>query len=756
MTAAGGRVASHEVTVRKLVSSRLGGSIFAGTLAGPAKSDEIRVVAAGNVMRGVEPTPGDAWLVVGAWKEDQRFGQQFHAARAYLIHPAGRKLAYFLAGRSPRIGQRFAERLQAALRGKLADALDGGDLLALSAALALRSPSRSVRLAADILETWQAAKAETALRCWLDGKGMDGFNLAGPALAALGHAARAALEANPYSLAGLVKSWPKLESFAWDLLSTDASAGPRRDRRRLVGAVDFTMKELIAADGGTAFGDDVLRAGVARCLRLTPASAAVRDALRFAEAERAILPLPSGTWRPQGCAMLEDGLAKRFASMANGSEPSVIQVPDAAAVDAILDSAPHAVRMLDAVHRATVLRCLQAPLAALAGTVGSAKADVLGAVGFAWEALGGRFEACAASGQASALLSRSVAREALTLGELLASAEQDPEDEGEDGPPPRGRPLDARTLLVVDDASTVPLGLWHRLVRAMRPGCRLLMAGDPDQPPPLGFGLVFHVLAHDGRTSAQLSPAGRKPRPGSLPAVAAAFSESRVPPMEAFRGPMDGAFLEPCSRSDLPAVTAQVVAALGGFGADHAVQVVAPGARGISGADDLNARFHAAHREANGTDLPSPSGDVEVRVVRGYQGCWFAAGEPVVAVRNDYRRGVFLGALGRVEAVRVDLQVVAARFGRRLVEFGPEEMAGLRHAWCLDGGRIQACSPDRMVVALYDDPEALDASWIYTAVGRATKQVVFVGDVAALSSALRRPPAWRARRVGFGLGTPGR
>lgn len=52
--------------------------------------------------------------------------------------------------------------------------------------------------------------------------------------------------------------------------------------------------------------------------------------------------------------------------------------------------------------------------------------------------------------------------------------------------------------MIVDETSMVDLQLMASLLKALKPGCRLLLVGDPDQLPPVGAGNVFSDLIRSG------------------------------------------------------------------------------------------------------------------------------------------------------------------------------------------------------------------------------------------------------------------
>jgi exodeoxyribonuclease V alpha subunit len=207
-------------------------------------------------------------------------------------------------------------------------------------------------------------------------------------------------------------------------------------------------------------------------------------------------------------------------------------------------------------------------LAILNGGVGVGKTTTVRAVVALWEALGGRVEMCALAGNLR--VSQDAGHPARTIHGLLLKLPRpnDPEPANQPGAPR----LDARTLLVVGESSTVNLGQWHRLVQAMEPGCRLLAVGDVSQLPPFGFGLVFHVLAQIPSITSQLRVVHRQAESSGIPAVSGAVREGFVPALPQFQGKADGVFILPCPRGDIPRRIEEVAAV--GSHADRIVVIL--------------------------------------------------------------------------------------------------------------------------------------------------------------------------------------
>lgn len=113
-----------------------------------------------------------------------------------------------------------------------------------------------------------------------------------------------------------------------------------------------------------------------------------------------------------------------------------------------------------------------------------------------FDALRLKTQLAAPTGRAAKRLSEVTGREASTIHRLLEA--QFDEATGrmaffhdEDAPL-------ACDAMIVDETSMVDLQLMASLLKALKPGCRLLLVGDPDQLPPVGAGNVFSDLIRSG------------------------------------------------------------------------------------------------------------------------------------------------------------------------------------------------------------------------------------------------------------------
>ena len=217
------------------------------------------------------------------------------------------------------------------------------------------------------------------------------------------------------------------------------------------------------------------------------------------------------------------------------------------------------------------------------------------------------------------------------------------------------------------------------------------------------------------------------------------YAKGRRRDFDEYRGTEDSVSFVECNADCVGATVERIALELGGY--SNGVVIVAPTKKGPAGVDVLNAHLHEHLREASGT-----------REVRGFNGQYYCAADPVMWLRNDYARGLFNGLIGQVNLVPEDVEErwLEVLFDGESIprNLTVDDLLDLTLAHALTCHKFQGSQAPRIVVPIYQS-RVLDPSWIYTAITRAEKQVVLVGDMAVLRSALSKPWTSEARQVGF-------
>ena len=150
-------------------------------------------------------------------------------------------------------------------------------------------------------------------------------------------------------------------------------------------------------------------------------------------------------------------------------------------------------------------------------------------------------------------------------------------------------PLEAGAV-IVDEMSMVDLPLFAALLRALRPGTRLVLVGDADQLPSVGAGNVFSDLIRSGRVETVfLREVFRQAEQSAIIRAAHAVNQGRAPDLQSNQG--DFFFL--CRRDPERALNTLVelcktrLPEKMGIPADQ-IQVLTPTRKGPAGTVNLN------------------------------------------------------------------------------------------------------------------------------------------------------------------------
>ncbi len=346
----------------------------------------------------------------------------------------------------------------------------------------------------------------------------------------------------------------------------------------------------------------------------------------------------------------------------------------------------------------------------------------------------GKTVLCAPTGRAAKRMSEASGCEAKTIHRLL-------EYGGEEGSFLKNDmdPIDAQ-VVIVDEVSMADLQLMRALLRALRPGTRLIFVGDRDQLPPVGAGNVLADLIASG--VAPVIFLTRIYRQGDGSKIVDNAHRINAGEMPICNEKGSDFFFE---RYETQAEAAQAVVQLvsrrlPGFLKSNpmtSIQTMAPMKKGDAGVWKLNALLQEAlnplgeGEEIRRGDTAFREGDRVMQIRNNYQKEWLADGEE--------GEGVFNGDIGFVAEVDRSSRTLKVLFDEnRLVEYDDSDLDDLELAYCMSVHKSQGGEFDCIVLPIVSGPPMLlTRNLLYTAVTRAKKLVVLVGRSQAIGAMVR-------------------
>jgi exodeoxyribonuclease V alpha subunit len=373
-------------------------------------------------------------------------------------------------------------------------------------------------------------------------------------------------------------------------------------------------------------------------------------------------------------------------------------------------------------QRSAVEASLGTHLMVLTGGPGTGKTTTVRAIVQAHAALERRVALCAPTGRAAKRLSEAAGIEAKTIHRLL---EWNPAT-GHFNRNQR-QPLEADFILV-DEASMLDIRLASQLLAAIPRNATLALVGDIDQLPPVGPGQPLRdLIASRICTTIRLHEVFRQAQQSAIVRGAHAVLEGGLPEPTPTGTKGDGDLFV-IAATDPETITERLVQALRrmstayGFDPLADVQVMTPMRRGPLGTIKLNEVLQETFNPSTQPQNAAPAS--------------FRLGDKVMQLRNDYDKDVYNGDLGEVN--RIEGGVTFVRFDGREVQYKADELDAISLAYACTVHKVQGSEFPAAVIVLHNAHfMLLNRALLYTALTRAKKLVVLVGDPRAMARASR-------------------
>ena len=666
----------------------------------------LRIEHAGKctaTTKGSAPLVGQEVRLTGSWVTHPRFGRQFQAARMRVSAPtsAGGIERFLASGTIDGIGPAMARRI--------VEKFGAEALLIIE-----RAPSRLKEISGIGPKTVEKITAsymrQSELRdimLWLEEHGVSG-TYAARIFKAYGSLAVEVMEKAPYRLA------QEIDGIGFITADTIAIAAgwEKNSSPRIAAGLSYELTQ-ISSGGHCCIPESMLaeqaakRLGVTRSEVMEVLSREVKMSRLYAVDEMGERLI----YAPQ-LYKAEAETARLLRMLQRKADH--IHVHDTAALVTAWE-AEHRVS-LAAAQREAVIAALEHGVLVLTGGPGTGKTTVVRSMIDILGAQGLEILLAAPTGRAAKRLAEATGYPAATVHRMLEAQGR------EDGEMRFARDAETQLeadVIIVDEVSMMDIVLMQHLLTAVLPGAHLILVGDVDQLPAVGPGSVLKDILRSGVIpSVRLTEIFRQNNTGTIVLNAHAINSGRVPSFTE----ADFSFVTAVSSEDAAAQIVSICTQLIRTGTDLMdLQVLSPMRREACGVDLLNRSLQAA--------LNPPAADKAEAV-------GFRLGDKVMQTRNDYMKNVFNGDIGRI--VQIDSEHLVVAFAEDVeIPYTRDEFGALTLAYAMSVHKSQGSEYDIIILPLVRAHHImLQRNLLYTAVTRAKKGVILIGDRTALFSAV--------------------
>lgn len=295
--------------------------------------------------------------------------------------------------------------------------------------------------------------------------------------------------------------------------------------------------------------------------------------------------------------------------------------------------------------------------------------------------------------------------------------------------------------VIIDETSMVDIRMAAALLRAVKPTAKIIFVGDPDQLPSVGPGSVLSdLLASRTVPSITLTEIFRQANKSGIVVNAHKINKGLFPDA---KGENDDFYFVDCKN---PKKVIDVISTLiceripNKYGINpFQVQVIAPWRQGEAGTIALNNTL---------ANKINPSDDIKNEIRIG--NFIFREGDKVMQIKNNYDivwkkqpsgedgSGIFNGDMGKIECIDNLTEQAVVSFDDRFVVYPFKSMHELEPAYAITVHKSQGSEFDAVIISAANGPSLLKRrSILYTAVTRAKKLLIIVGDKNTLEQMVR-------------------
>lgn len=377
---------------------------------------------------------------------------------------------------------------------------------------------------------------------------------------------------------------------------------------------------------------------------------------------------------------------------------------------------------LHAMQKEAVVACVKSGVTLITGGPGTGKTTIIKCIIELFEKLGKTVLLMAPTGRAAKRMSEATGRDASTIHRACRF--------GSDMTSGENLAADA---IIVDEFSMVDIFLFEALLKKIPAGVKLVLVGDKDQLPSVGAGNVLADIMRSGAVkSVQLSQIYRQAEESLIVTNAHAVNRGEMPVLDDKN--RDFYYLEVKEPEKIAAKTVDMVeraAKFIGVTADR-VQVLCPMKNGAAGAISINRLLQRRLNPDSGggrvedEDYVYREGDKVMHIVNNYDLEW------KMASGYTFREGagVYNGDIGTIREVNSGRGDMTVEFeDGRVAVYTPDIYNQLVLAYAITVHKSQGSEFDAVILPVTSGgPMIMTRNLLYTAITRAKKLVVMIGD----------------------------
>lgn len=282
--------------------------------------------------------------------------------------------------------------------------------------------------------------------------------------------------------------------------------------------------------------------------------------------------------------------------------------------------------------------------------------------------------------------------------------------------------------LIIDEASMIDVFLAYSLVKALPANAHIIFIGDVDQLPAVGAGNILKdLISSQAVACVALKEIFRQAQDSLIIVNAHRINKGEFPTYETSRAQKDFYWIKEESPEAVQKHLTHLIKKTiprHGIKQDNSI-VLVPMNRGTVGTQKINHELQGILNPGNGPHLAS-------------MGTSYKLNDRVMQIRNNYDKNVYNGDIGTITEVNVEDKTLMVDYTGFVVEYHQSELDEVVHSYAISIHKSQGSEFDAVIVPIFMQHfTLLQRNLIYTAITRAKKLCIFIGQPRALAMAIK-------------------
>ncbi len=281
-------------------------------------------------------------------------------------------------------------------------------------------------------------------------------------------------------------------------------------------------------------------------------------------------------------------------------------------------------------------------------------------------------------------------------------------------------------LLIIDEVSMIDTYLMYHLACAIDNDTTVIFVGDVDQLPSIGAGNILNDIISSNRIPCvKLSKVFRQAETSKIITAAHSINKGKVP--DIYDQGTDFVFINEIDPTKMvekiKQLACEVLPKRYKFTLNEDIQILSPMYRGEIGVNYINSLLQEVY---NNNDIAFSIGDKKYKI-----------NDKVMQLRNNYEKNVFNGDIGYIHSFDNNEKIIRISFEGRPVEYAIAEMDEITLAYAVTVHKSQGSEYPCVIIPIsVSHYIMLQRNLVYTAITRASKLLIMIGEPRALTIAV--------------------